>query len=130
MVQWLKQEDIGKRELSDDSDSGGEDKIRLSKRRKENDDRVQRIVSKLKEKHGEQYTMMQYRIWAESIHGGVHESRNDPPATSMFCRAGRTSTCTSSKKSSDSMSAAISQLASALTPKSAKGSTSVIDTAC
>lgn len=65
--------------------------------------------------------MMQYRIWAESIHGGVHESRNEPPATSMFCRAGGTST--TSKKSSDSMSAAISQLASALSPKSAAGST-------
>ena len=69
--------------------------------------------------------MMQFQIWAESIHGGVHESRNEPPATSMFGCAGGTST--SSKKS---MSAAICQLASALTPKSASTVTcSVIGTA-
>ena len=58
---------------------------------------------------------MQYIVWAEMKCGELHDSVTNPPATSMFVRAGGTTT----KKGAsvpDPMSQAICQLASALTP--------------
>ena len=69
---------------------------------------------------------MQIKIWAESIHGGIHNSRTEPPTTSMFnCASG--SSHSNVKKNSDAMSMAITQLASALAPGTSSHSTEVID---
>ena len=59
----------------------------LSKRRREDEDRVQKIVEDLKRGHGEKFTTMQYRIWAEMKKSGVHDSTFEPPTTSMFTHA-------------------------------------------
>jgi hypothetical protein len=45
-------------------------------------------VCSLKEKHGKDYTAMQYRIWGEMVGGGLHSSLDAAPATSMFVCAG------------------------------------------
>ena len=67
-----------------DVDSGNEDNPPSKKKSKE--DRVQKIVDDLKKQHGEEYTTMQYRIWAETVNGGMHKSTTEPPSSSMFNR--------------------------------------------
>jgi len=58
--------------------SGSDDEDPPSKRKKEDrDDKVQRRIEELKEKHGQSiYTSMQYRIWAELLSEGI--SLNQP----------------------------------------------------
>ena len=97
-----------------DVDSGDEDNPPSKKKTKE--DRVQKIVDDLKKQHGEKYTTMQYRIWAETVNGGMHKSTTEPPSSSMFNRAGGAST-SGNKKSNDAVSEAVSQITSALTPR-------------
>lgn len=100
-----------------DSDSGEESNTRASKRKKDKEVCVQKIVDDLKQRHGEQYTMMQFRIWAVTVNGGMHSSLAEPPSNSMFNRAGGASN-SGGKKSSDAViTAAVSQITSALTPK-------------
>ena len=61
----------GRRGNSDsDVDSGDED----NPPSKSKEDCVQKIVDDLKKQHGEKYTIMQYRIWAETVNGGMHKS--------------------------------------------------------
>ena len=55
------------------------------------DEEVQKIVEKLTTKHGTNFTTMQLRIWVEMINGGLYSSYDNPPATSMFSRAGSAS---------------------------------------
>lgn len=71
--------------------SGSDDEDSPSKRKKEDrDDKVQRRIEELKEKHGQStYTSMQYRIWAKLLSGGVYSSTLEAPTQStMFMRAG------------------------------------------
>ena len=71
--------------------SGSDDEDSPSKHKKEDrDDKVQRRIEELKEKHGQStYTSMQYRIWAELLSGGVYSSTLEAPTQStMFMRAG------------------------------------------
>ena len=75
----------------DNSDSESCDDTPSTKVRKETrDDKVQRCIEELKEKHGQtMYTCMQYRIWAELLSGGVYSSTSEAPTNStMFMRAG------------------------------------------
>ena len=44
----------------------------------------------MKTKHRDNFTPMQYRVWAEMHVGGVHNSTDNPPNTTMFVRAGGT----------------------------------------
>ena len=97
-----------------------------SKRRREDEDRVQKIVDELKRWHGEKFTTMQYRIWAEMKKSGVHYSTSEPPITSMFTHAGTGgSTSESTKKITPDVSVALNQIASALSPKPASKSATV-----
>ena len=71
--------------------SGSDDEDPPSKCKKEDrDDKVQRHIEELKEKHGQStYTSMQYRIWAELLSGGIYSSTTEAPTQStMFMRAG------------------------------------------
>ena len=76
-------------------------------------------AKELKELHpGSGYTPFQYRIWAEMIIGGVHHSMDAPPTQStMFVRAGGRKTNVKTGSSNDSLSQAIVQIASALSPQ-------------
>lgn len=76
--------------LIDSSGSDDEDSPSLKRKKEDRDDKVQRRIEELKEKHGQStYTSMQYRIWAELLSGGVYSSTSDAPTQStMFMRAG------------------------------------------
>ena len=79
-----------KTSMIDSSDS--DDEAPPSKRSKkgDRDDKVQRCVEDLKEKHRQSaYTPIQYRIWAELLIGGVYRSTSEVPTHfTMFIRAG------------------------------------------
>ena len=82
-------------------------------------------LKELKELHSGCYTPMQYRIWAEMVHGGLHSSMEEPPTSTMFVRCGKG---TKSKRQSgldNTLSQAITQLASALSPQSSRVSTPI-----
>ena len=38
----------------------------------------------LTEKHGNTYSLPQKRLWAQTIHCGIHDSHDTPPALPMF----------------------------------------------
>ena len=73
----------------DSSDSDNENLPSKRSKREDREDKVQRCVEELKEKHGQSYTSMQYRIWAELLSGGVYNSTFEAPTHStMFVKAG------------------------------------------
>ena len=45
---------------------------------------VDDTVNELRSKHGTKFTSLQYRVWAETILSGSHESLDDPPRGSFF----------------------------------------------
>jgi len=51
------------------------------------EEREEKVTKCMKEKHTDQYTLIQYRIWSELIVNGAHESLEEPPTWSMFKRA-------------------------------------------
>ena len=57
--------------------------------------KVLSTIEELTEKQGTLFTPMQFRIWSESVVGGIHSSLEEPPTSSRFVRAGKG---TSSKK--------------------------------
>ena len=44
-------------------------------------------VDKLREKHGTNWSTIQYRVWAETIVGGRHTSFDQPPKGAYFKRS-------------------------------------------
>ncbi len=61
----------------------------VSKKQVDTHERVQTLVDKLKNKHANNFSPMQYRIWGELIVGGQHVSMDEAPANnSMFTWAG------------------------------------------
>ena len=75
----------GKRpkDFSSETDSDSDDSFKYKKRRKkkkrkksafeEKTNRVEELVTKLRQKHGSRYNTIQYRIWAEVTDVGSHE---------------------------------------------------------
>ena len=122
---------LGKRQRTDDSseDEDIEDTQKKMKadysdetKRKnaDKDKKVQATIDSLKTKHGvTAFTPMQYRLWAEMYHGGVHPGLDTPPTTTMFVRAGGGTTKKTGHTSNigEVVSQAITQLTSALSPK-------------
>lgn len=111
---------------TDDSDDDAEEvsvskQANKKKRKKDSKDSEEHstasIIKSLKDAHGNtKYTPMQYTIWAEMIHGGIHASQSEPPTSSMFLRAGG---ATPTKKNpNDAITQAITQIASVLSPTS------------
>ena len=100
-----------------DSDSDDGDIVSNTKRKTwDREDCVQEVVEALKEEHGDRFTIMQYRSWSEMVAGGMHGSTSEPPATSMFLRAGGANSKKPAAASnvSESVSRAMTQIASAL----------------
>lgn len=65
-----------------ESDSDGDHPISKSGRSVHFDAKVQRIdslASELKEKHGDKFTIIQYKLWAEALDVNKHESKDVPP---------------------------------------------------
>ena len=77
-----------KKKASDSSGSDNESNgTRKKKKGSSSDDRMSRvddIVDNLREKHGHAYSNLQFRVWAETIVGGRHESMDNPPKGSYF----------------------------------------------
>ena len=92
-------------------------------RKETRDDKVQRCIEELKEKHGQTtYTCMQYRIWAELLNGGVYGSTSEAPTNStMFMRAG-----SGGIQKRKSQSAAQASSTPILTPTSTSGTSPAI----
>lgn len=93
-----------KRKLSDmdddDDDFPGECSRKSAQEKRE--DKLKECLDDLSEKHGGNYTKMQYRIWSEMYANGMHTDLDSPPTNSMFKRAGPVTP--SSKKKADSSS--------------------------
>ena len=91
-----------KRSVSDlnFSDSDGENDARLPKSKskkkrtqyEEKAERIEDTVDQLKEKHGNQYTLIQYCIWAETMESGQHSSVENPPIGRFFKSQSKTKT--------------------------------------
>ena len=45
----------------------------------ETEDKLESIVKRLKEKHGNAYSGPQYRLWGRMIVSGTHDDEDDPP---------------------------------------------------
>ena len=115
------------KELSSDDELEEVQSIKKKRRKsQEREDLVDETIKELKTKYGATYTPMQYRIWAEMCSAGVHTSRDNPPATTMFLRAGG-GTASAKKKSistGETVSCALTELTSVLIPQlSGSGST-------
>ena len=74
-----------------DSKSGSEDEqdvpgksSRKMSRMEEKRATVEEYKRQLKEKHGNDYTGFQYKLWAEMVAVGSHNDLDEPPTASMF----------------------------------------------
>ena len=79
--------------LTEESTDDGESLEPASKRKKSTtasnsievkSDRIEGIANDLKERHGEKYTRIQYKLWAEVIDSKKHDSMDDPPKGSIW----------------------------------------------
>ena len=98
-----------------DSDFDSETTSSTKKKKKKarisyEEEEVQEVVDSLKQKHGSDFTVMQYRMWGEMVVGGNHKSLDNPPNNTMFSRAGGG---TPYKK--NSQHSPVTQLATAIT---------------
>ena len=60
------------------------DKDTHSKRVNEQEQELESVFHKLREKHGSKWSGPQYRLWARAIVSGVHDSDSQPPNAPMF----------------------------------------------
>ena len=60
---------------------------------------------------------MQYRIWSETIIGGIHKSKDIAPTNPLFLRAGGTYPKKKSAAGNDALTQAVTDIATALNPK-------------
>jgi len=58
--------------------------LQRSKKVKSRRKKSQEYITKLKEKHGDNFTKFQYKLWADMLTSGVHTDINEPPAASTF----------------------------------------------
>ena len=118
----LKKEDPGRRKRKRRSDDDEDDDFFGDHPKKsaqqEREDKIKNCLDFLKKKHGAKFSNMQYHMWAEMKCSGTYSDLENPPAHSMFKRAGTTtpSTTPSTKKNVDSsgpeMAQALTQAAS------------------
>lgn len=133
----------GLTEVDRDEDSGDDKSMSVAspKRKKtvmeERRAHVQDIFEELREQHGSEYSGPQYRLWAEAIVSGSHDSRSNPPAGTMFkkqassvvtghskvkfngSKCSATATITTSSSSSPPHASRSSPSSATLTPRSA-----------
>ena len=103
-----------------EADTGTEKKDKSKKkpdkrsRYEEKLDRIDDMVDKLKQNHMNTYTSIQYRVWAETLEAGRHDSFDNPPKGSFFKSQGRKTT-SSKSNTPDKATASVSESAG-LTP--------------
>ena len=107
---------VGSKRSTDTSHTEVEKKRRKTKET-ETANEVDNILTTLKEKHGSNFSLMQYRIWAEMHVGGYHPSIDEAPTTTMFVRAGGTTP--KRRTTADAVSQAFNKLSSVLSPTGA-----------
>lgn len=98
------------------SDSGANEKKRKSQvdsprppsKRSQIEEEVDGTVEELKERHNDQYTLPQMRLWARMISAGHHESLDDPPQIPAITGV------TPKRKPKESLAEAITGAASSL----------------
>lgn len=105
------------RTTQEDSDDDEEVQTKKRKKSDERQENVEKTMKQLQSMHDKKYTQMQYRVWSEMYVGGVHADLNEAPTTPMFVRAGGVQPKKKSDSVSDVLTQAVTQLASALTPK-------------
>ena len=75
------------RNSSEESDACHEVARKSKKKKTTYEDKQEMVddtVDELRSKHGTKFTSLQYRVWAETILSGSHESLDDPPRGSFF----------------------------------------------
>ena len=125
VVLWC--DGLNVQKLAEEISDGDDDDIvppkpkKKKKKKSDLDDTNQAVVEIVKELRelNSGYTPMQYKIWAEMVNGGLHTSMEETPTSTMFVRCGNGKTA----KKNDTVSQAITQLASALSPQASRGST-------
>lgn len=117
-----------KRKRTDSDDENSEDDQPPKKKSacEQRDEKLKRALDSLHEKHGTNYTPMQYRIWSELHGNGMYTDLDNPPNNSMFKRAGVNTPSTKKPKNAEITHAfteaatqVSSAIVSALTPRSA-----------
>ena len=82
---WFEKSIGNKKRAVDFVSSDDESELEVTKLRKEERlYNVEKTIRELKTKHRDNFTPMQYRVWAEMHVGGVHNSTDNPPNTTMF----------------------------------------------
>ncbi len=100
-----------KRSLDDSDDETEVSKPTKKSRKDDKEERVTKVLDQLKEKHGNTFTNFQLRIWSEMFIGGIYDSLENPPKTTMFARAsGGGNKC----KKGSALSGAITQIFEAI----------------
>lgn len=90
-----KSKSVSKRLYYDGSDSDPENLSPLPPKKKkmsaieEKNQRVQELIRSIQDKHGEKFTKIQYRLWAEMIDVGTHKSLDEAPSVPMFTSKAR-----------------------------------------
>ena len=109
---------LGRKRSAQDDEETEKNKEKKKKKKKKDDEskeeKVEETIQTLQDKHGKEFTPMQYRIWAEMHVGGYQPSLDEAPSNSMFLRAG--GAATKRRTTADIVSPAINQLAPALSP--------------
>ncbi len=109
---------IGRKRSAQDDEEPEKNKEKKKKKKKKDDEskeeRVEEAIQTLQDKHGKEFTAMQYRIWAEMHVGGYQPSLDEAPSNSMFLRAG--GAAVKRRTTADIVSQAINQLSPALSP--------------
>ena len=110
--------------MNSDDDASEDDHPKKKSTREQRDEKLKQAVEALNEKHGSNYTPMQYHniIWSELHANGMHTDLDKPPNNSMFKRAGA-NTPSTKKKQSDSTSP---EMAQALTQAAIQVSSAIV----
>lgn len=111
-----------RKQVNSDDDESEDDHPKKKSAREQRDEKLKKAVETLNEKHGSNYTPMQYRIWSELHANGMHTDLDKPPNNSMFKKAG-SSTPSAKKKQSDSTSP---EMAQALTQAATQVSSAIV----
>ena len=74
------------------------------------------MIDKLKAKHALVYNDIQYRVWAETIYAGRHNSFSDPPKGSFFKSQGRKGATCNCKEYTPPSTSAVHSTETVLTP--------------
>ena len=107
---------LGRKRSTQDDEEAQKNKEKKKKKKKDDEskeEKVEKTIQTLQDKHGKEFTPMQYRIWAEMHVGGYQPSLDEAPSNSMFLRAGGAAT---KRTTADIVSQAINQLTPVLSP--------------